>query len=78
MTTADLGGEEPRVNVVLNGEACVVASSTTLEGLVALMGVETRGVAIAVDGQVVPRSAWPDLPLVDGAHIEVVTAAAGG
>jgi len=78
MTTADLHGREPQVQVVLNGQSCVVASSTTLDGLLALMGVERRGVAIAVDGQVVPRSAWPDSPLVDGARVEVVTAAAGG
>jgi thiamine biosynthesis protein ThiS len=31
-----------------------------------------------VDGQVVPRSAWTDSTLLDGARVEIVTAAAGG
>ena len=66
------------VEVVVNGEPCVVPTSTTLAGLVALVGIERRGVAIAVDGQVVPRSAWTDSTLLDGARVEIVTAAAGG
>jgi sulfur carrier protein len=39
---------------------------------------QTRGVAVAVNGDVVPRSAWPDLPLRDGDTIEVLTAVPGG
>jgi sulfur carrier protein len=37
-----------------------------------------RGVAAAVNGEVVPRRAWPDTPLADGAVVEVVTAVQGG
>jgi sulfur carrier protein len=39
---------------------------------------QTWGVAVAVNGDVVPRSAWPDLPLRDGDTIEVLTAVPGG
>jgi sulfur carrier protein len=67
-----------RPELVVNGERCVVPTSTTVEGLVALVGIERRGVAVAVDGQVVPRSAWSEVTLVDGARVEIVTAAAGG
>jgi sulfur carrier protein len=66
------------LEVVVNGEPRVVPCSTTLAGLVALVGIERRGVAIAVDGQVVPRSAWAESTLLDGARVEIVTAAAGG
>jgi sulfur carrier protein len=46
--------------------------------LVALVGIERRGVAVAVNGEVVPRSEWPASSLAAGARVEIVTAAAGG
>jgi sulfur carrier protein len=42
------------------------------------LGLDARGVAVAVDGQVVPRSQWAATPLVDGSHVEVVNAIQGG
>lgn len=39
---------------------------------------EPHGVAVAVDGEVVPRSAWPSRSLPDGAVVEIVTAVQGG
>ena len=69
---------ERQVEVVVNGEPCVVPSLTTVDILVTLVGIERRGVAVAVDGQVVPRSAWSQATLADGARVEIVTAAAGG
>jgi sulfur carrier protein len=78
VTVQDADGGDGRLEVVLNGEPCVVPASITLDGLVTFVGIERRGVAIAVDGQVVPRSAWLDSSLVEGARVEIVTAAAGG
>ncbi len=78
MTSPGVEGKDHQLEVVVNGEPFVVPSSTTLAGLVALVGIERRGVAIAVDGHVVPRSAWVDSALVNGARVEIVTAAAGG
>jgi sulfur carrier protein len=37
-----------------------------------------QGVAAAVNGEVVPRRAWPDTSLADGSVVEVVTAVQGG
>jgi sulfur carrier protein len=44
------------------------------------LGVEAdaRGVAVAVDGEVVPRASWSTFALVDGARVEVLTAMQGG
>ena len=78
MTERGVDGEGHRLEVVVNGEPRVVPASTTVEALVALVGIEWRGVAVAVNGEVVPRSAWPDSSLATGARIEIVTAAAGG
>ncbi|HEY5198803.1 MAG TPA: sulfur carrier protein ThiS [Solirubrobacteraceae bacterium] len=42
------------------------------------LGLGARGVAVAVDGEVVPRSEWADLTLAEGSRVEVVDAIQGG
>ena len=37
-----------------------------------------RGIAVALDGAVVPRGAWSSTPLREGATLEVLTAVQGG
>jgi thiamine biosynthesis protein ThiS len=43
-----------------------------------LEGAEPKGVAVAVDRDVIPRSEWSTTRVRPGAPIEIVTAAAGG
>ena len=38
----------------------------------------TRGVAVAVDAEVVPRGAWATFAVADGARVEVLIAVQGG
>lgn len=64
--------------ITCNGERLDVPAGTTVADLVARMGSDGRGVAVAVDGEVVPRSRWSAEVVPDGARVEVVTAAAGG
>jgi len=66
------------VNVTVNGDPVVVAPGTTVADVVARLCDSDRGVAVAVDREVVPRSCWAAATLPDGARVEVVTAAAGG
>jgi sulfur carrier protein len=40
--------------------------------------LHTRGLAVAVNGDVVPRSAWERTAIGDGDAIEVLTAVQGG
>jgi sulfur carrier protein len=42
------------------------------------LSIETRGVAVAIDGDVVRRSEWSTTRIEDGGVIEIVTAVAGG
>jgi sulfur carrier protein len=42
------------------------------------LGRDARGVAVAVDGEVVPRSEWGERTLADGSRVEVVDAIQGG
>jgi sulfur carrier protein len=64
--------------VVLNGEPTRLDPGTTVAQLAHRLVPGARGVAVAVDRAVVPRSSWAEVVLHDGAAVEVVTAAAGG
>jgi sulfur carrier protein len=66
------------VTLTVNGDPHEFSSGATLADLVTGLVPSTQGVAAAVDGEVVPRRAWPDTPLTDGCVIEVVTAVQGG
>jgi sulfur carrier protein len=66
--------------VRLNGEERELQDGTTVAEAVALFGLsaETRGVAVAVDREVVPRGVWETTTLPPRAAVEVVTAIQGG
>jgi sulfur carrier protein len=64
--------------VTVNGDTRELPQDTTLADLVAQLTASPRGIAAAVDGEVVPRRAWPDTPLADGSVVEIVTAVQGG
>ena len=53
-------------------------NSCSVAALLDLLAIEPRGVAVAVDGEVIPRSTWHDAYIADGAVVEILTAAAGG
>ena len=65
------------MKVIVNGAATDV-DVISVEGLVEQLTTARRGVAVAVNGEVVPRSAWPVAALRDGDRVEVLTAAQGG
>ena len=64
----------------VNGEPVEVGAGATIADLVAALTAEAdpKGVAVAVDRSVVPRSEWATTPARAGSLVEVVTAAAGG
>ena len=64
--------------IVVNGRPSSAAPGVTLADLLARLELPDRGVAVAVDAEVVPRSEWADFAVADGAHVEVVTAVQGG
>jgi len=50
----------------------------SVEELLRRLSIESRGVAVAIDGEVVRRSEWSATRIEDGNAIEIVTAVAGG
>ena len=68
------------MDVLVNGKARQVPHGTTVAAMVASLHdpPEGRGVAVALDGEVVPRGAWGETELADGSRVEVVVAVQGG
>jgi sulfur carrier protein len=66
--------------VSVNGEPRELVPGSTVASVIdSLRGApDGRGVAVALDGEVVPRGRWDDTKLTDGARIEVVVAVQGG
>ncbi|MBO0715096.1 MAG: sulfur carrier protein ThiS [Acidimicrobiales bacterium] len=67
-----------RVTVVLNGTKVELAAGSTVAAVVADMGAPPAGRAVAVNGEVVPRSRWAEVVLSPEDRVEVLTAAQGG
>jgi sulfur carrier protein len=70
---------EAATQIRVNGETESFAAAT-LEQLLEEKAVETgqRGIAVALNGTVVPRAAWRDTALKPGDSIEIVRARQGG
>ena len=60
--------------VVVNGEAREVAAYCTVRTL----APPQRGVAVAVNREIVPRSRWGEALLAEGDRVEILEAAQGG
>jgi sulfur carrier protein len=65
------------ITITINDETLEVDEQTTVEGLLGTRGFPDKGIAVALDATVLPRSEW-DRTLSDGARVEVVTAVQGG
>ena len=66
------------MNVLVNGEPTELGPGATVETVLASLDVPDRGVAVAVDAEVVPRGEWPERELSEGARVEVLRAIQGG
>ena len=66
------------MRVTVNGEPVELCDGSTVGSLVAQLGGPPRGIAVAVDAQVVPKSEWATTSLGEGARVEILTAAQGG
>ncbi len=65
------------MKITVNDEAVEVDEKTSVAGLLDTLGFPDKGVAVAVDWSVLPRSEWWR-SLSEGAKVEVVTAVQGG
>lgn len=66
------------MQLTLNGRPHPLLEGTALSGLVAALAPDSRGIAVAVNGQVVRAADWPTTTLGEGDDVEIVTAHQGG
>ena len=68
------------MRIELNGEAVELEEGATVLDAAGRLGADpdARGIAAAVDGEVVPRGEWTQIELEAGQTVEVVRAIQGG
>ncbi|MGI5159658.1 sulfur carrier protein ThiS [Microbispora sp. CA-102843] len=66
------------MKVTINGGAADLPDGATVGDAVRTLTSIASGVAVAVNGEVVSRSAWDSTPVADGDGVEVLTAVQGG
>ena len=68
------------VKVLVNGSETELADGATVQAAVEALELPAsgRGVAVAVDGEVVPRTQWGAHELQEGARVEILRAIQGG
>lgn len=65
------------MNIKINNETKTV-EATNLTQLATELAMPERGVAIAVNNRVVPRTSWADTALNEGDNVTIIKAAFGG
>ncbi|MEH0937056.1 sulfur carrier protein ThiS [Micromonospora psammae] len=66
------------MELTVNGAGRTLPGGATVADVVREVTPQQRGVAVAVNGEVVPRSRWSSSPVRDGDRVEVLSAAQGG
>ena len=66
--------------IVLNGQRSELRAGASIADVLASLDLarDASGVAVAVDGDVVPRSTWETFTLSADARVEILTAMQGG
>jgi sulfur carrier protein len=66
------------MNISVNGELSSASDGATVAELVDTVAGRRRGVAVAVNEDVVPRAHWEETALRPGDRVEILTAVQGG
>lgn len=68
------------IDITINGKTSAVDAGATVADVVHSIGVDehTSGVAVAVNGSVVPRREWPSRRIAAGDVVEIIRAVQGG
>lgn len=62
----------------VNGSDRELGDVRTLSDVMHELQAPDRGIAVAIDGEVVPRAHWNNTTVPDGSSVEIVTAVQGG
>jgi len=66
------------LDLFVNGDSRVVPAGCTVDGLIEILGLAGRRVAVAINRDVVPRSAFGSRRFARGDRVEILEAVGGG
>ncbi|MEI7445606.1 MAG: sulfur carrier protein ThiS [Burkholderiales bacterium] len=66
------------MQVIVNGTPQPLAEGLTVAALLERMSLAGKRVAVERNGEIVPKSLHPSVPLADGDRLEIVVAVGGG
>lgn len=66
------------MQIIVNNKAMEMAEGSTLSTLAEALRLPEKGVAVAVNNQMIPREEWSATSLQAGAQVVVIKAACGG
>ena len=66
------------MQVIINGEARPLSQPQTVKALLESLGLDVRKVAVELNREIVPRSAYEAVPVADGDRLEIVHFIGGG
>jgi sulfur carrier protein len=64
--------------ITVNGKQEALESPTTVAAYIEAMPIEQRHLALALNGEVIPRDRWPNTPINEGDAMEIVRMVGGG
>lgn len=64
--------------ITVNGEDHALSEELTMRQLLTQLAMPEKGIAVAVDGTVLPKSRWDITTVAQGSSIEILTAVQGG
>ncbi len=66
------------MGIYVNGTAHDVPAGCTVAGLLSLLEIKGKRVAVAINRDVIPRSTHEDVSVEDGDEVEILEAVGGG
>ncbi len=66
------------INITVNDKCVTLVSSKTVQSLLEHQNIALNSVAVACNGQVIPKSLWGNRKCVQGDHFELFSVVAGG
>ena len=69
---------EAVIEIILNGEAESVPESFSINDLLGQLNVNMRAIAVELNEQIVPKTAFETTQLAPGDQLEIVTLVGGG
>lgn len=66
------------MKIKLNGEDLELQDGAVLSDICAKLGIDSKGVAFAIDSEVIPRDEWASTKLAEGTYVMMIRAVCGG